>query len=94
MAGASRLEVLKAIGDSKSLLILSWIARRRVNGTGGLMDGTRTSHKEYYSRITRLIRTGIVRRARGKYYLTPFGRVICEILEEMNSKVKRPRPCN
>lgn len=34
------------------------------------------SRKEYYSRMSRLMKTGLVKRKNGKHYLTAFGKVI------------------
>lgn len=92
----SRLEILKAISDAKSLMLLNSIAKGYDTDIE-VRSGNLFSRKEYYSRIAKFIKTGMVTRRRGKCLLTPFGEVIYEVqlmlAEEINSipKINRNR---
>ena len=92
----SCLEVLQTVSDLKSLSILNSIARRPEAGTGELISGTKVSRKECYSRISRFVKAGMLRRSQGRYLLTPFGKIIYEILltlvEEINLKSESIQP--
>src|SRR5215212_792388 len=71
----SLAHVLKSISDDKSLSLFQLIAN--VNSNGGIilkkLDLTR---KQYYSKISIMMKSGLIKRQNGKYYLTPFGKVI------------------
>ena len=65
----SRTEILDSIKDDKSLRLLNSIAKCEESDTG----------KEYYLRMSKFLKTGIVTRRQGKYVLTSFGKVIYEL---------------
>ena len=84
----SLLEILKAISDGKSLRLLNLMAR------GDEPKERDISRKEFYSRISRFVKTGMVGRRHGKHFLTPFGKTIYEIqlilVEEVKLKAAVP----
>ena len=66
-------DVLKAISDSKSLDMFRSIARGNVENeelTRGL------SRKQYYFRMRRLLKAGLVQRIKGSFSLTCLGAVV------------------
>ena len=67
--------VLKSISDDKSLSIFQLIADVNSNREIILkkLDLTR---KQYYSKISTMMKAGLIKRQSGKYRLTPFGKVI------------------
>jgi hypothetical protein len=69
-------DVLKSISDDKSLSIFHLIGN--VNPTGEMINLKQLdiSCKQYYSRISGMMAAGLIKRQRGRYYLTPFGKVI------------------
>ncbi|HET7149023.1 MAG TPA: hypothetical protein VFI73_11045 [Candidatus Nitrosopolaris sp.] len=72
-------EVIKLISDNKSLLIFKTIfLATEENGDSGenLRTQLKLTKKEYYSRISRLKKAGLVNRQKGRYFVTAFGRVI------------------
>lgn len=87
----SRLEVLKAISDAKSLMLLTSIAKGQYSDRGFNLTKGLFSHKEYYSRIGKFIKTGLVIRKEGKCFLTPFGEVINEIQLLLAQEINRNR---
>jgi hypothetical protein len=70
-------EVLDAICEDKSLKLFSVIATEGGN-SHDLLVQLKLSRKEYYSRMSRLMKTGIVKRKNGRHFLTAFGNVVYE----------------
>lgn len=77
-------EVLKTIADDKSLVLFDTIALS--NGDSDILLSTlELTRKQYYSRLSALLKAGLVKRERGKYSLTTFGLILYhtqEIIEE------------
>jgi predicted transcriptional regulator len=71
----SVMEILEAISDVKSLKLFNTIATKGGNSED-LSVQLKLSRKEYYSRMSRLMKTGVVKRKNGKHFLTAFGKVI------------------
>ena len=67
--------VLTAISDKQSLELFRYIA-----DTNGDSDALRAklnlTRKQYYSRLSRMTRAGLVKRKNGKHFLTAFGKVV------------------
>ena len=67
--------VLAAISDKQSLDLFRYIA-----GTNADSDTLRAklnlTRKQYYSRLSRMIKVGLVKRKNGKHFLTAFGKVV------------------
>ena len=73
----SLADVLKSISDDKSLSIFRLIGGGDVNSSGEIiLKKLGLSSKQYYSRISAMMATDLIKRQRGRYYLTPFGKVI------------------
>ena len=67
--------VLKTIADDKSLVLLNTIAL----SNGDSDNRIRTLHltrKQYYARLSALLKAGLVKREMAKYYLTTFGLIL------------------
>jgi predicted transcriptional regulator len=71
-------EVFKALSDDKSLMILNTIALGP-GKSNRLSDNLNLSRKQYYSKMERLSKQGLVTRKNGKYYLTTLGKVLYEL---------------
>jgi predicted transcriptional regulator len=71
----SVVEILEAISDVKSLKLFNTIATKGGNSED-LSEQLKLSRKEYYSRMSRLMKTGMVKRKNGKHFLTAFGKII------------------
>ena len=69
-------DILKAISDKKSLELFRIVARVKQD-TDILISKTKLSRKQYYSKMSRLMKAGLIKRKNGKYTLTAFGKVIC-----------------
>jgi predicted transcriptional regulator len=70
--------ILSAMADEKALLLLNTLATKEYESEAivGIMD---LSRKAYYSRMARFVKLGIVKRKKGKYSLTMFGKILHEV---------------
>ncbi|HYZ49330.1 MAG TPA: hypothetical protein VE593_00475 [Nitrososphaeraceae archaeon] len=69
--------VLKSISDDESLELFRSIATSD-SDSESLRNRTKMTRKQYYSRMSRLMRAGLIKRKNGKHSLTAFGKVIYE----------------
>lgn len=69
--------VLRSIADDKSLELFRTVASETIDSKN-LKSRTRLTRKQYYSRLSRMTRTGLVRKKNGKYILTTFGKIVYE----------------
>ena len=67
--------VLKSISDDESLELFRFIATND-SDSESLRNRTKMTRKQYYSRMSRLMKAGLIKRKSGKHTLTAFGRVI------------------
>lgn len=71
----TKLQVLDTISDDVSLIMISMI-QNTSETVDSIIDKLNITHKQYYDRITKLLKTGLVKR-RGRYfYITSFGKLI------------------
>ncbi len=93
LSSVSRPEILDSIKDAKSLRLLNSIAKGEQSDTEDLSTPLNISRKEYYLRMSKFVKAGIVTRRQGKYMLTSFGKVIYELqlilVEAIAMKLKR-----
>ena len=91
LSSVSRPEILDSIKDDKSLRLLNLIAKGEESETD-LSLLLNISRKEYYLRMSKFVKTGIVTRRQRKYVLTSFGKVIYELqlilVEAIDLKLK------
>jgi hypothetical protein len=69
--------VLRSISDDKSLELFRTVASETIDSKN-LKNRTKLTRKQYYSRLSRMTRTGLVRKKNGKYILTTFGKIVYE----------------
>jgi hypothetical protein len=74
----STADILNAISDDKSLAIFNTIA---LTGTDSsiLISKINLTRKQYYSRISSLIRSGLIRKEKREHFLTSFGKIVYEV---------------
>jgi hypothetical protein len=68
-------DVLKAISDEISLELFRIVTLTKPN-TEVLISKTKLTRKQYYSRMSILMKAGLIKRINGKYTLTAFGKLI------------------
>src|ERR671931_1081914 len=71
----SVVETLKAISNEKALIVLKTVALGKVDGNI-VRSKTKLTSKQYYSRMSALLKAGIVKRKSGRYNLTAFGKIV------------------
>jgi predicted transcriptional regulator len=67
--------ILRTISDDKSLELFKIIAQGTIDSES-LKNKTKLTRKQYYSRLSRMTKAGLVRKKSGKYLLTAFGKVV------------------
>jgi hypothetical protein len=68
--------ILKKISDDKALVLFNSIAVSNDSERNIPLKEMNLSTKQYYSRISGLQNAGLIKRHKGKYYLTLLGRVV------------------
>lgn len=71
----SKITILDAIFERRASDIFKSVASTHLN-TEFLITQLKLTRKQYYSRMSRLTKAGLVKRHNGKYLLTEFGKVI------------------
>ena len=67
--------IINAISNEQSLDLFKAIAQTNAN-SDILTKKARLTRKQYYSRMSRMTKVGLIQRKNGKYFLTSLGRVI------------------
>jgi predicted transcriptional regulator len=67
--------ILRTIADDRSLELFKTIAQGTIDSEN-LKTKTKLTRKQYYSRLSRMTRAGLVRKKSGKYLLTAFGKIV------------------
>jgi predicted transcriptional regulator len=72
------IDVLSAISDERSLLLFKTIARFNSERSSSeiLISTLNLRSKQYYSRMSGLVKADLVTRRNGKYFLTAFGKIV------------------
>ena len=81
-------DVIKTMSDEKSLLIFNTIYLAGGDESETIRDELKLTRKQYYSRISRLQKTGLVKRQKGRYFLTAFGKVIYDSQRLLGTAIK------
>ena len=79
-------DILRSIADDKSLLLINTLATLEQDSRG-LKDIGQLTQKQYYSRLSNLVKCGLITRNGGKYYLSSFGKVVCAVIQEIVNAV-------
>jgi predicted transcriptional regulator len=79
--------ILETIYDLKTSNIFRTIASKQ-SSTDILISELKLTRKEYYTRISRLAKAGLVKREKGKYLITTFGRVIYSAYLDLETRIE------
>jgi hypothetical protein len=69
-------DVLDTISDDKSLVLFNTIALSNSDGSDILIRKLNLTRKQYYSRISKLVKVDLVVRRNRKYFLTSLGKIV------------------
>jgi predicted transcriptional regulator len=72
----SPTDVLDAISDDRSLLLFNAIALSNSETSDILISRLNLSRKQFYTRISSLIKVGLIKRENSKHFLTSLGKVV------------------
>jgi predicted transcriptional regulator len=79
--------ILETIYDLKTSNIFRTIASKQ-SSSDILISELKLTRKEYYTRISRLAKAGLVKREKGKYLITAFGRVIYSAYLDLETRIE------
>jgi predicted transcriptional regulator len=82
-----KVAILETIYDLKTSNIFRTIASKQ-SSTDILISELKLTRKEYYTRISRLAKAGLVKREKGKYLITTFGRVIYSAYLDLETRIE------
>jgi hypothetical protein len=68
-------DIFESLSDEQSFMLFTTIAIGGINSVE-LRRKVSLSRKQYYSRISRMIRVGLIKRRSGKLVVTAFGRIV------------------
>jgi predicted transcriptional regulator len=78
MSIISEADVFSAISDKKSLDLFKSIVMTKAGDTDIFRKKSKLTRKQFYSRMSRMIKVGLIKRKNGKYFLTSLGKVVYE----------------
>jgi len=78
MEALSLAKVFDAISNESSLAVFRTIAGSKVD-TNVLRTKLNLTRKQYYSRISTLLKADLIKRVNGKYSLTLFGEILFDV---------------
>jgi hypothetical protein len=81
-------DIIKLMSDDKSLSIFNTIFLASGDNSGTLRTQLKLTKKQYYSRISHLIKAGLVKRRKGRYFVTAFGKVVYNAQKLLGTAVK------
>ena len=82
----SKNAILGAISDKKASDIFRSIALANSN-SDILITELKLTRKQYYSRMSSLKKAGLVKRQKGRYFLTSFGKVISSAYMNLDARI-------
>lgn len=78
MAVISEADVFNAISDEKSLDLFKAIAMTKSGDTDIFKKKLKLTRKQYYSRMSHMMKVGLIQRKNKKYFLTSLGKIVYE----------------
>jgi predicted transcriptional regulator len=81
------ITIMGAISDKKASNIFKSIASSELN-SDILITQLKLTRKQYYSRTSYLIKAGLVKRQKGRFLLTSFGKVIYSAQLNLEAKIE------
>jgi predicted transcriptional regulator len=76
------------MSDDKSMLLFNTIFLNSGDSSDILRTQLKLTRKQYYSKISSLIKAGLVRRKKWRYFVTAFGKVIYDAQRLLGNAVK------
>lgn len=83
----SKIAILNAIFEKRASNILKSIASATTS-SDILISKLKLTRKQYYSRMALLVQNGLVKRQRGRYLLTAFGKVVYNAQLNLEARIE------
>ena len=80
-------KIFESLSDEQSVMLFTTIAKGGISSVV-LRNKVFLTRKQYYSRLSRMIRVGLIRRRKGKLVVTTFGKIVFnsqEVVEDANN---------
>jgi deoxyxylulose-5-phosphate synthase len=80
-------KIFESLSDEQSVILFTTIAKGDINSIE-LRSKVSLTRKQYYSRLSRMIGVGLIRRRSGKLVVTAFGKIVSKsqkIVENANN---------
>ena len=71
-------QVFESLSDNVSLELFTTIAHESINSVI-LRNKIKITRKQYYSRLSKMMKAGLIKRSSGKLVLTAFGKIVNEV---------------
>ena len=70
--------IFNSLSDEQSIMLFTTIATKSINGVE-LRSKVSLTRKQYYSKLSRMVRVGLIKRRSGKLVVTTFGKIVYEL---------------
>ena len=80
-------KIFESLSDEQSVTLFTTIATRGISSVE-LRNKVSLTRKQYYSRLSRMVKVGLIRRRSGKLVVTAFGKIVFrsqKIVENANN---------
>jgi predicted transcriptional regulator len=78
-------EILLVLSDSRTMDLFKVVGSTTANGN---ITNVHLTRKQYYTRMSGLMKTGLIQRKKGKYYLTTLGKIVHDSLLNVQSRIE------
>jgi hypothetical protein len=77
-------KVFESLSDSVSLGLFTSIAHESINSVA-LRNKVKITRKQYYSRLSKMMKAGLIKRNNGKLVITAFGKIVYKVQETVEN---------
>ena len=70
--------IFNSLSDEQSVMLFTTIATKSINSVE-LRSKISLTRKQYYSKLSRMVRVGLIKRRRGKLVVTTLGKIVYEL---------------
>jgi hypothetical protein len=77
-------KVFESLSDNVSLGLFTTIAHESINSVA-LRNKVKITRKQYYSRLSKMMKAGLIKRSNGKLVVTAFGKIVYKVQETVEN---------
>lgn len=79
--------IFNSLSDEQSIMLFTTIATKSINGVE-LRSKVSLTRKQYYSKLSRMVRVGLIKRRSGKLVVTTLGKIVYELQKVVQDAYK------